>query len=235
VLSSGVERVDCWVSEWVRGQPRSNSCELLLFESDSWRTGIVPEPRVRVTSAVGSRYKTTTGEDAADWEDLVRVVVKCRVCELAIALQLLVLTICEFSTDPITNPNPVYSHSYTWQHTQELSIIPDKWMEMQVKIPYKMRQFHSFADLASIVLWEMRQSFRIYIFDCSKFPIIYGTRNIFRTKDPVLNQFNHRRIRGSEDGDYEENCLLRYNAVKSGRYLLTFQRNLMRPSFGIEE
>jgi hypothetical protein len=33
-----------------------------------------------------SRYQTTTGEDTANWEDLVRAVVKCLVCELAIAL-----------------------------------------------------------------------------------------------------------------------------------------------------
>jgi hypothetical protein len=35
---------------------------------------------------VGSRYQTTTDEDTADWKDLVRAVVNCRVCELAIAL-----------------------------------------------------------------------------------------------------------------------------------------------------
>jgi hypothetical protein len=28
----------------------------------------------------------STGEDTADWEDLVRAVVNCRVCELATAL-----------------------------------------------------------------------------------------------------------------------------------------------------
>jgi hypothetical protein len=33
-----------------------------------------------------SRYQATTGEDTADWEELVRAVVNCRVCELAIAL-----------------------------------------------------------------------------------------------------------------------------------------------------
>jgi hypothetical protein len=32
------------------------------------------------------RYQATTGENAADWEDLVRAVVNCRVCELEIKL-----------------------------------------------------------------------------------------------------------------------------------------------------
>jgi hypothetical protein len=41
--------------------------------------------------------------------------VTCRACELAIALWLLVVTICQWPIDPITNPNPAYSHSYTWQ------------------------------------------------------------------------------------------------------------------------
>jgi hypothetical protein len=43
----------------------------------------------------------------------VRVVVNCRVCELATALYLLVVTICKCSINPITDPNPVYSHSIT--------------------------------------------------------------------------------------------------------------------------
>jgi hypothetical protein len=52
------------------------------------------------------RHQATTGEDTADWEDLVRAVVNCRVCELAIALWLLVVMICKLSINPITNPNP---------------------------------------------------------------------------------------------------------------------------------
>jgi hypothetical protein len=35
---------------------------------------------------VGSRYQATTDEDIAEWEDLVRAVVKCKVCELGIML-----------------------------------------------------------------------------------------------------------------------------------------------------
>jgi hypothetical protein len=37
----------------------------------------------------------------------------CRVCELAIVLQLIVVTICKLLINPIINQNPVYSHSYT--------------------------------------------------------------------------------------------------------------------------
>jgi hypothetical protein len=36
--------------------------------------------------AVASWYQTTTGEDTADWKELVLAVMNCRVCELAIAL-----------------------------------------------------------------------------------------------------------------------------------------------------
>jgi hypothetical protein len=51
-----------------------------------------------------------TGEDTADYGALVCAVVNCRVRELAIALYLLVVTICKCSVNPITNPNPVCSH-----------------------------------------------------------------------------------------------------------------------------
>jgi hypothetical protein len=59
----------------------------------------------------GIRHQATTGEDTADREDLVSAVVNCRVCELVIVLELLVVTICECSINPIINPNPVCSHS----------------------------------------------------------------------------------------------------------------------------
>jgi hypothetical protein len=39
----------------------------------------------------------------------VRAVVNHIVCELAIALELLVFTFCKISINPITNPNPIYS------------------------------------------------------------------------------------------------------------------------------
>jgi hypothetical protein len=47
----------------------------------------------------------------ADWEDLVCAAVNCGVCESVIVLWLLVVMICKCLINPITNPNPVYSHS----------------------------------------------------------------------------------------------------------------------------
>jgi hypothetical protein len=55
---------------------------------------------------VGSLYQTT-GEHTANWEDLS----VCRVCELAIALESLVVRICKCSINQITNPDPVCSHT----------------------------------------------------------------------------------------------------------------------------
>jgi hypothetical protein len=41
---------------------------------------------------VGIRRQPTTGEDTANCEDIVSAVVNCRMCELGIALYLLVVT-----------------------------------------------------------------------------------------------------------------------------------------------
>jgi hypothetical protein len=38
-------------------------------------------------------HQATTGEDTSDWEDLVHAVVNCRLCELVIALYLLVVSV----------------------------------------------------------------------------------------------------------------------------------------------
>jgi hypothetical protein len=67
----------------------------------------------------GIRHQATTGEDTDDWEDLVNVVSNFWVCELAIALWLLIVTICKWSINQITNPNPVCSHSYTWHYVDQ--------------------------------------------------------------------------------------------------------------------
>jgi hypothetical protein len=40
----------------------------------------------------------------------VHAVVDCRVCELAVALELIVVTLCKSLINPITNPNPIFSH-----------------------------------------------------------------------------------------------------------------------------
>jgi hypothetical protein len=67
------------VGELVRGLLRFSPCELLLLEAGSWGRGQFGNTG-RGTSAVGSRYQTTTGEDTADWEDLVRVTIPNPVC-----------------------------------------------------------------------------------------------------------------------------------------------------------
>jgi hypothetical protein len=41
----------------------------------------------------------------------VQAVMNCKVCELAKALELLLVTFCKNSTNPITNPNPDYNQS----------------------------------------------------------------------------------------------------------------------------
>jgi hypothetical protein len=96
---------------WVRGL--SFSHELLLLGAGSWGTGIVWEPRGRGTSPVGSHYQTMTGEDTADWEDLVHAVVNCRVCESMIALELLVVMICKWSINSVYQSK---SHLYSLIH-----------------------------------------------------------------------------------------------------------------------
>jgi hypothetical protein len=56
--------------------------------------GIGREPRVKEMSAAESRCQATTGKNKVDKNGLVWVVENCRVCELAIALHLRVVTIC---------------------------------------------------------------------------------------------------------------------------------------------
>jgi hypothetical protein len=43
----------------------------------------------------------------------VRALVNCKVRELARTLQLLLVTICKWPINPITNPNPVYMQNLT--------------------------------------------------------------------------------------------------------------------------
>jgi hypothetical protein len=116
-----------WVSEFVRGLLQLSPCELLLLEAGSWGTGTIWEPSIRGRSTIGSCYQATTDEDKADWEDLVSAVVNCSVCELVTVLHLLVVTICKWSVNPITNPNPIYSNSYVpqyWTEAPEFKSMP---------------------------------------------------------------------------------------------------------------
>jgi hypothetical protein len=52
----------------------------------------------------------TAGVDTADLEELVRTLIKCIVCELAVALELIVVTSFKSPLNPITNPHPMSSH-----------------------------------------------------------------------------------------------------------------------------
>jgi hypothetical protein len=56
------------------------------------------------------RYEATTGEDTADWEKLSCAVVICKLYISVRLLELLVVTSCKISINPVTNPNPVSSH-----------------------------------------------------------------------------------------------------------------------------
>jgi hypothetical protein len=70
---------------------------------------------------VGIRHQATMCGDTADSKDSLRAVVNCIVCELAIALYLLVVTMC--SINSITNPNPVYSHTHTRDNINRQSFL----------------------------------------------------------------------------------------------------------------
>jgi hypothetical protein len=61
---------------------------------------------------VGIRHQAKTGKDKVDCEDIMSPVVNCRVW-ISESAPLTLLTFCMCSINPITNPNPVYSHSYT--------------------------------------------------------------------------------------------------------------------------
>jgi hypothetical protein len=101
------------VNWWaVTGLLQFGRCELLLLEAGSWGTGIILEPRVNRTSAVGSRYQATTGEESG----LRRLSACCIELHSMWISDSALVTIHERSINAVTNPNPVYGHSYTWQY-----------------------------------------------------------------------------------------------------------------------
>jgi hypothetical protein len=98
---SSVQLVQCSTVQW--SQVELSWVELSWVDScehQSWGS-----------YGIGSHYQVTTSVDTVDWEGLVHPVVNSWVCELAIELQLLALTICKCSINSITNQNPNYSHS----------------------------------------------------------------------------------------------------------------------------
>jgi hypothetical protein len=100
-------QVGWWVSEVVRGLLWFSPCELLLLEAGSWGTGIVWEPGVRGTSAVGDRDQAMTHEDTADW--LSRCCSELLNVWISVSTMLLVVTICKDSVNLIINSNPIYA------------------------------------------------------------------------------------------------------------------------------
>jgi hypothetical protein len=75
---------------------------------------LVTSRLVRGTSASEDRSRLTRKlRDQQHWKKVkaARAIVKSKVCELAVALELLVVTICKSQINHITHPNPVYSHT----------------------------------------------------------------------------------------------------------------------------
>jgi hypothetical protein len=58
---------------------------MLVVRQSPASKGVKTEVK-EATYCVGNRYQASTGEDTADWEDLVRAVVNCRMCDLTIAM-----------------------------------------------------------------------------------------------------------------------------------------------------
>jgi hypothetical protein len=107
-----------------RASSKLAACQLVSWDLQLWqlrirllRPGRVREPRERRTFAAGSRYQATVSED---WEDFVYSVVTLiyGVCNSVRLSYLFVVTFCKYLINPITNPNPVYRHSITWQYCE---------------------------------------------------------------------------------------------------------------------
>jgi hypothetical protein len=78
------------------------------------------------TSALlGAVTKQRLGKTIKDW-GLACAVLICKVCRSAIALQLLVVRKL-WSINLVTNPNPVYSHTYRWQNNHKTDFSVPRW------------------------------------------------------------------------------------------------------------
>jgi hypothetical protein len=68
-----------------------------------------------VCKNVNAKAEEATALEAVARRQPVKInaVVNCRVCELAISLQLLIVTICDSSINLVTNTNSVCIYSYT--------------------------------------------------------------------------------------------------------------------------
>jgi hypothetical protein len=63
------------------------------YKQDNWSNELVvgwspagKKMSMEAEDTVGIHHQATTGENPANWEDLVNAVVNCRMCELVIAL-----------------------------------------------------------------------------------------------------------------------------------------------------
>jgi hypothetical protein len=111
ISRTGVSGVSELVGEWVRELLRFSRCELLLWEAGSWVQGQSGNPEERECPPLEAATKQRLVKTVTDWEELVCPIVICEVCRTVRAKSLLVVTICKSSINPITNPNPVYSHT----------------------------------------------------------------------------------------------------------------------------
>jgi hypothetical protein len=88
--------------------------ELLLLEAGSWGRGQFGNPEERKCPPLEAATKEQLVKAVTGWEEEVYPIVICEVCGTVRAQSLLVVSTCNSSINPITNPNPVYSHSIGW-------------------------------------------------------------------------------------------------------------------------
>jgi hypothetical protein len=70
--------------------------------------------RMKAEDIVGIRHHETTGEDTKKISVCCSELQNVRISDKSIVT---VITMCKCSISPSTNPNPVYSHSYTCENT----------------------------------------------------------------------------------------------------------------------
>jgi hypothetical protein len=106
----GVSTLRQWLTDWLTVSYDMTSCGTVASPSE-W------EHRSR--GSITRQWLVKT----AEWEDFVCGVVNCSVCKLVIMLD---LRSASLHSNPITNTNPIYSHSYMW-HVTVLSCSSSYW------------------------------------------------------------------------------------------------------------
>jgi hypothetical protein len=87
------------------------SRELLLLEAGSWGTGTFGNPEEGERPQIGNRYQATTGEDKEVWEDLTACCSELQGVWMDDSAIVTWIYVCICSINPITNQNPVCSHT----------------------------------------------------------------------------------------------------------------------------